>query len=73
MAVVADLHQRRIVEMPDGEIFSIITNGRNLMGAYGPNVDIKDRWAIVAYLRALQTARLGTPEDLTPEARAKLK
>jgi mono/diheme cytochrome c family protein len=73
MAVVADLHQKRIVEMADGEIFSIITNGRNLMGAYGPNVDVKDRWAIVAYLRALQIARLGAADDLPPDARAKLK
>ena len=35
MAVVANLHDKRIVEMADGEIFYVITNGRNLMGAYG--------------------------------------
>ena len=35
MAVVANLHDKRIVELPDGEIFYVITNGRNLMGAYG--------------------------------------
>jgi len=46
------------VELPDGEIFYVITNGRNNMGAYGPNVTVEDRWAIVAYLRALQLARL---------------
>jgi mono/diheme cytochrome c family protein len=73
MAIVANLHDKRIVEMADGEIFYIITNGRNLMGAYGANVEVKDRWAIVAYLRALQIARLGTVEDLTPDVRAKLK
>jgi len=73
MAVVANLHDKRIVEMPDGEIFFIITNGRNLMGAYGANMDVKDRWAIVAYLRALQLARLGTIDDVPPDMRAKLK
>lgn len=73
MAVVANLHDKRIVEMPDGEIFFVITNGRNLMGAYGPNVTIEDRWAIVAYLRALQLARLGTIEDVPEELRASLK
>jgi mono/diheme cytochrome c family protein len=73
MAVVANLHDKRIVEMPDGEIFYVITNGRNLMGAYGANVDVRDRWAIVAYLRALQIARLGTVDDLSPDARAKFK
>jgi mono/diheme cytochrome c family protein len=72
MAVVANLHDKRIVEMSDGEIFWVITNGRNLMGAYGPNVAVEDRWAIVAYLRALQLSRLGTPEDLPQELRSSL-
>ncbi|HWH68235.1 MAG TPA: cytochrome c, partial [Candidatus Sulfotelmatobacter sp.] len=40
MAVVANLHDKRIVEMADGELFYVITNGRNLMGSYGANVVI---------------------------------
>ena len=67
MAVVANLHDQRIVEMGDGEMFHVITHGRNLMGPYGPNVVVEDRWAIVAYVRALQLARLGSAQDL-PEA-----
>ena len=67
MAVVANLHDQRIVEMADGELFYVITHGRNLMGAYGPNVPVGDRWAIIAYLRALQLSQLGTIEDV-PEA-----
>ena len=73
MAVVANLHDKRIVEMTDGELFYVITNGRNLMGGYGANVTVQDRWAIVAYLRALQLARLGTIDDLPQELRATLK
>ena len=73
MAVVANLHDKRIVEMTDGELFYIITNGRNNMGAYGANVTVEDRWAIVAYLRALQLARLGTIDDVPPQLRASLK
>jgi hypothetical protein len=73
MAVVANLHDKRIVEMPDGEIFHVISNGRNLMGAYGPNVTVPDRWAIVAYLRALQLSQLGTIDDVPQELRANLK
>ena len=73
MAVVANLHDKRMVEMADGELFSVITNGRNLMGAYGPTVPVQDRWAIIAYLRALQMARLGTLDDVSPETRATLK
>jgi len=73
MAVVANLHDKRIVEMPDGELFYVITNGRNNMGAYGPNVTVEDRWAIIAYLRALQLARLGTIDDVPQELRGTLK
>jgi len=73
MPLVANLHDKRIVEMTDGELFFVITNGRNNMGAYGPNVVIEDRWAIVAYLRALQLARLGNIDDVPQELRASLK
>jgi len=73
MAVVANLQDKRIVELPDGELFFVITNGRNLMGAYGANVTVEDRWAIIAYLRALQLSRLGAVDDLPQELRATLK
>ncbi len=73
MAVVANLHDKRIVELPDGEIFSVISNGRNLMGSYGANVTVEDRWAIVAYLRALQLSQLGTLDEVPAQLRASLK
>jgi hypothetical protein len=73
MAVVANLHDKRIVELPDGEIFYVITNGRNLMGSYGANVTVEDRWAIVAYLRALQLARLGSVDDVPKDLQSALK
>jgi mono/diheme cytochrome c family protein len=72
MAVVANLHDKRIVEMPDGEIFHVITNGRNLMGAYGPNVPVEDRWAIISYVRALQLSWLGTTDDVPQPERGSL-
>ena len=40
----------------DGAIFDVITNGKGLMGGYGGNVTLRDRWAIVAYIRSLQLA-----------------
>lgn len=73
MAVVANLQDKRIVELPDGEIFYVISNGRNLMGAYGANVTVPDRWAIVAYLRALQLSQLGAVDDLPQAQRTTLK
>ncbi|MBE0545679.1 MAG: cytochrome c [Verrucomicrobia bacterium] len=73
MAVVANLHDKRIVELPDGDLFNTISHGKNLMGAYGAQIAVEDRWAVVAYLRALQLSRLGAVEDLSPEVRATLK
>jgi len=73
MLAVANLHDKRIVELPDGELFYVISNGRNQMGAYGANITIEDRWAIVAYLRALQLSQLGTIDDVPPELRTTLK
>ncbi len=73
MPTVADLHDKRIVEMPDGEIFNTITHGKNTMAAYGPTVSVRDRWAIIAYLRALQLSQLGSTNDLQPAMQAALK
>lgn len=73
MAVVANLHDKRIVVMPDGEIFHTITYGKGLMGAYASTVVPEDRWAIIAYLRALHRAQLGGMEDVPAEHQATLK
>jgi mono/diheme cytochrome c family protein len=73
MAIVANLHDARMVKMTDGELFYVITNGRNNMGAYGPNITIEDRWAIVAYLRALQFSQLASLDDVPEALRASLK
>lgn len=41
---------------PDGKMFETITKGKGLMGGYGYNIPVNDRWAIIAYVRALQEA-----------------
>jgi mono/diheme cytochrome c family protein len=73
MVAIANFHDVRLVKMADGEIFSAITNGKNLMGPYGANVAIQDRWAIVAYVRALQRSRLGYVDDVPAETRSLFK
>jgi mono/diheme cytochrome c family protein len=73
MAVVANLHDKRIVSMTDGELFYVITHGRNLMSSYGANITVEDRWAVVAYLRALQLSHLGTVDDVPEVLRTSLK
>jgi len=72
MPAVANLQDKRIVEMADGEIFNTITFGKGLMGAHGPLVPVADRWAVVAYLRALQLSQLGSVDDLPPDQRKTL-
>jgi hypothetical protein len=73
MPTVANLHDKRIVELTDGEIFNTITHGKNTMGAYGPFVPAQDRWAIVAYVRALQLSWLGSTNDLSAQQQTALK
>ena len=72
LATVVTLQDDRIRKMADGEIFNTITNGKNTMLAYGPNVPVNDRWAIIAYLRALQRSQNATEADVPPDHRAEL-
>ena len=73
LATVVSLQDDRIRKMADGEIFNTITNGKNTMMAYGPTVMVADRWAIIAYLRALQRSQAGAIADVPPEHRAELE
>lgn len=72
LTTVVSLQDERIRKMSDGEIFNTITHGKNTMMAYGPNVSVTDRWAIIAYLRALQRSQNATEADVPPEHRADL-
>lgn len=73
LATVVTLQDQRIRQMADGEIFNTITNGKNTMMAYGPNVIVPDRWAIIAYLRALQRSQNATIADVPEDQRAELE
>jgi len=73
MAVVANLHDKRIVGLTDGELFNTVSYGRNLMQGYAGNLPVRDRWAAIAYLRALQLSRLGSLDDVPEAARSALK
>ena len=52
---------------PDGRLFDVISNGKGNMGAYKHNINLRDRWAVVAYVRALQLARKA-PYDAVKDA-----
>lgn len=75
MSVIADLHDtttRKVVQMPDGQIFNTITHGKNLMGPYAASLPVTDRWAVVAYVRALQRSRLGVIDEVPAGERASM-
>ena len=73
MVVVGNLHDKRIVELTDGELFNTISYGKNLMQGYAGTLPIQDRWAAIAYLRALQLSRLGTLDEVPEALRGSLK
>jgi mono/diheme cytochrome c family protein len=56
----------------NGHFFDVMTNGFGAMPAYATQVPVTDRWAIIAYIRALQLSQHGTINDLPPEMRSKL-
>jgi len=65
-------HTDALRNAPTGHFFDVMTNGFGAMPPYAVQVPVKDRWAIVAYIRALQLSENGTMSDLTPEQRTKL-
>jgi mono/diheme cytochrome c family protein len=74
LATVASLNQDRLRTMSDGEIFNTITHGKNTMLGYGSRIPVPDRWAIIAYLRALQLSQGGaTIHDVPPAERPALE
>ena len=58
----ASFHQEKILKYTDGQIFDVITNGAGLMSGYRWPIPPADRWAIVAYVRALERKRLASAQ-----------
>src|ERR1700746_35997 len=70
---IANYHQDKYRQMADGQIFNTITHGFNTMMAYGDKVTVKDRWAIIAYIRALQKSQYARLEDVPADHRPALE
>ncbi len=66
-------HQDRLRKLANGYIFDVITNGFGAMPDYKTQLDPRDRWAIVAYVRALQLSQNATLADVPADARAQLQ
>ncbi len=67
------LHVDRLREAPAGHFFDVITNGFGAMPDYKQQVPVRDRWAIIAYIRALQASTAGNVADVPPEKRGEIR
>lgn len=71
------LHEARLVDSPPGRMYRVIAEGFGLMPAYADELDVADRWAVVAFIGALQmsqqVALLELPDSLRQEAEAWLR
>lgn len=65
-------HVERLRQAPIGYFFDVMTNGFGVMPGYAPQVPAEDRWAIAAYIRALQLSQHYDAAMLSPEDRARL-
>jgi len=68
-----NLTSDRIRQVPPGYIFQVISNGYGGMPDHGHQIPIADRWAIVAYVRALQLSRGANLSDVPAEDRSRLE
>lgn len=66
------LHSDKVRNAPIGHIFDVITNGFGAMPDHAAQVKVSDRWAIAAYVRALQASASGTVNDVPPAQREQL-
>jgi hypothetical protein len=60
-------HSGRLRRASVGHLFDVITHGIGAMNDYAAQIPVRDRWAIVAYIRALQESRNATAEDVPDE------
>jgi len=66
-------HIDRLRDAPAGHFYDVIANGYGIMYSYANRVSVEDRWAIAAYIRALQLSRNVRVDELPPGERAKLE
>ncbi len=66
-------HDPRLRDAPAGHFFEIMTQGFGQMPSYANQLSERDRWAVIAYIRALQFSRNVRLDQLPPEDRAKMK
>ena len=72
MGATPTYHDDRLRGTPEGDLFHTISAGKGNMLSYADKLEPADRWAVVAYVRALQRAQTGTPADVVPAHKSEL-
>ncbi len=72
MGATPTYHDDRLRQIAEGEIYQTITNGKNNMLSYADKLVPADRWAVIAYVRALQRAQTGTAADVPAAHKSEL-
>lgn len=67
------LHDADVRDQPPGQVFNTVSNGVRNMSGYAAQIPTADRWAIVAYVKALQRSQNARPTDVPPNVRRNLK
>jgi len=65
-------HIDRLRQAPNGYLYDVVTNGFGAMYSYSAQIPPKDRWAIIAYVRALQLSRNAKASELPESLRSKI-
>ena len=73
IVTIASLQTPLIRAYPDGQIYDVVTNGKNTMMGYGDKLSPEERWAVVAYVRALQLSQNCPPELVPAAVKAQIK
>ena len=73
IATIANLQTPLFRAYPHGQIYDVIANGKNTMQPYGDKLSPEERWAVVAYVRALQLSQNCPPELVPAAVKAQIK
>lgn len=72
MGATPTYHDDRLRQIAEGDLYHTITAGKGTMMSYADKLEPVDRWAVVAYVRALQRAQIGTVDDVAPAFKPEL-
>jgi mono/diheme cytochrome c family protein len=72
MGATPTFHDDRLRDIAEGELYNTIANGKGNMLSYADKLKVNERWAVVAYVRALQRAQQGSPADVPAAYKSEL-